>query len=109
MGHNKNSFWYGSQLSINEARHLIPHNSATSLQITSAVMAGVAWAINNPNRGIVEADDIAYADIFDMCKPYLGNVVGKYSDWTPLQGRATLFPEDLDFNDPWQFKNFRVV
>jgi len=41
--------------------------------------------------------------------PYLGPVVGKYSDWTPLQGSGDLFPEDLDKADPWQFKNFRVV
>ncbi len=41
--------------------------------------------------------------------PYLGPVVGKYSDWTPLQGRGDLFPEDLDKSDPWQFKNFRVT
>jgi homospermidine synthase len=45
----------------------------------------------------------------EICMPYLGPVVGKYSDWTPLQGRGELFPEDLDKSDPWQFKNFRVV
>jgi homospermidine synthase len=32
-----------------------------------------------------------------------------YSDWTPLEGRCRLFDEDLDADDPWQFKNFRVV
>jgi homospermidine synthase len=41
--------------------------------------------------------------------PYLGPVVGKYSDWTPLKDRDGLFPEDLDTFDPWQFKNFRVT
>ena len=41
--------------------------------------------------------------------PYLGPVVGKYSDWTPLEGRGALFPESLDKADPWQFRNFRVV
>ena len=41
-------------------------------------------------------------------KPYLGQVVGAYSDWTPLHGREQLFPEDLDSSDPWQFKNVLV-
>ena len=44
-----------------------------------------------------------------LAVPSLGPVVGKYSDWTPLQGRGELFPEDLDKSDPWQFRNFRVM
>jgi homospermidine synthase len=36
-------------------------------------------------------------------------VVGVYSDWTPLTGRGKLYPEDVDWDDPWQFKNFLVV
>jgi len=36
-------------------------------------------------------------------------VIGAYGDWTPLQDRNRLFPEDLDLSDPWQFKNFRVL
>ena len=40
--------------------------------------------------------------------PYLGEMVGVYSDWTPLADRESLFAEDLDPSDPWQFKNFRV-
>ena len=42
-------------------------------------------------------------------RPYLGELVGVHGDWTPLVGRETLFPEDLDRADPWQFKNVRVV
>jgi homospermidine synthase len=40
--------------------------------------------------------------------PYLGPVIGQYTDWTPLTDRERLFPEDLDQSDPWQFKNVRV-
>ena len=47
--------------------------------------------------------------MMQICKPYLGRVVGVYTDWTPLEGRGVLFPEDVDASDPWQFKNFRVV
>ena len=44
-----------------------------------------------------------------ICMPYLGTVVGEYTDWTPLHQRGELFAEDLDTADPWQFKNIRVV
>jgi homospermidine synthase len=108
-GHAKNAYWYGSQLSIAEARALAPYNSATSLQVTSAALAGMIWAMENPNRGIVEPDDMDFERPLEICRPYLGTVVGKYTDWNPLYQRGELFAEDLDSSDPWQFKNVRVV
>jgi homospermidine synthase len=109
MGHAKGAYWYGSQLSIEEARALAPYNNATSLQVTAPVLAGVIWAIENPDRGVTEPDQMDFDRVLEICAPYLGPVVGAYSDWTPLQGREALFPEDLDRDDPWQFKNFRVI
>jgi homospermidine synthase len=108
-GHKKNAYWYGSQLSIEEARKLVPYNSATSLQVTIAVLSGMVWAMENPRRGIVEPDEMDYQRPLGICMPYLGKVVGEYTDWTPLYQRGELFAEDLDTSDPWQFKNVRVV
>ena len=107
-GHSKNAYWYGSQLSIDETRQIIPFNNATSLQVTVAVYAGIIWALENPRRGVVEPEDLDFDRILELCKPYLGPVVGAYTDWTPLQDRERLMPEDLDRDDPWQFKNIRV-
>jgi len=109
MGHAKTSYWYGSRLTIEQARDLAPHNNATSLQVTAAVLAGLVWAIENPRQGLVEADELDHRRILEIASPYLGEMAGVYSDWTPLQDRETLFPEDLDRADPWQFKNFRVT
>jgi len=109
MGHARGAYWYGSQLSIEQARALCPHNSATSLQVAAAVMAGVVWAMKNPARDIVEPDDLPHDEMLRLCRPYLGDMVGVYSDWTPLSGRDWPFDEDLDRDDPWQFKNFRVA
>ena len=47
--------------------------------------------------------------MLEIAVPYCVPVVGEYTDWTPLYKRETLFPEDLDKEDPWQFKNFRVL
>jgi homospermidine synthase len=107
-GHAKNAYWYGSQLSIDEARQLAPYNNATSLQVTVACLSGMIWAMENPQRGVVEPDEMDYRRNLEICMPYLGPVVGVYTDWNPLVGRETLFKEDVDHSDPWRFKNVRV-
>lgn len=107
-GHGRNAYWFGSQLSVDEARALCPFNNATSLQVTAAVLAGVVWAMENPRRGVVEPDEMDFRRALEVCRPYLGPVVGAYTDWNPLQDRERLFPEELDREDPWQFLNIRV-
>ena len=107
-GHKKNAYWYGSQLSIEETRRVAPYQNATGLQVTSAVLAGMVWALENPNAGIVEADEMDYRRCLEVQMPYLGPVIGVYTDWTPLTGRPGLFPEDIDKTDPWQFRNVLV-
>jgi homospermidine synthase len=44
----------------------------------------------------------------DVQRPYLGPMVGVYTDWTPLTDRPGLFSEDIDTSDPWQFRNVLV-
>jgi homospermidine synthase len=107
-GHRKNAFWYGSQLTIEEARKLAPYTNATGLQVTVSVLAGMIWAMENPDRGLMEPDEIDHRRIMEIARPYLGAVTGAYTDWSPLSDRERLFPEDLDLTDPWQFKNVRV-
>jgi homospermidine synthase len=108
-GHAKNAYWYGSQLSIEETRKLAPYQNATGLQVTSAVLAGIVWMLENPDRGVIEADEMDFRRCLEIQLPYLGPVVGRYTDWTPLHGRNELFPEDVDNDDPWQFKNVLVA
>ncbi|MET0606532.1 MAG: homospermidine synthase [Beijerinckiaceae bacterium] len=107
-GHAKNAYWYGSQLTIEETRRIAPYQNATGLQVTSAVLAGMVWALDNPERGIIEADEMDYRRCLEVQTPYLGPVVGVYTDWTPLRDRPGLFPEDIDEKDPWQFRNILV-
>jgi homospermidine synthase len=108
MGAPKGVYWFGSRLTIAEARRVAPHNNATSLQVTAAVLAGMVWALEHSREGIVEPEEMGFERVLEIARPYLGDVVGVYGDWTPLQGRERLFPEDLDRDDPWQFKNIRV-
>lgn len=108
LGHKKGAYWYGSKLSIDEARKLAPHNNATSLQVSAGVLGAVVWAMENPQAGIIDPEEMDFQRVLEIANPYLGKVFGQYSDWNPLQGRNHPFPEDLDESDPWQFKNIRV-
>ena len=107
-GHGKNAYWYGSQLSVEETRKIALYQNATGLQVSSAVLAGMVWALENPNAGIVEADEMDYKRCLEVQTPYLGPVNGFYTDWTPLSNRPGFFPEDIDETDPWQFRNILV-
>ena len=106
-GHSRNAYWYGSQLSIEDARRHVSYANATSVPVAAGAVAAVVWAISNPRRGIVEPDELDFEDCLSTATPYLGRLVGEFTTWTPLQGRGELFDEDLDVNQPWQLRNVR--
>jgi homospermidine synthase len=107
-GHRKNAYWFGSRLTLEEARRLAPYQNATGLQVTSAVLAGMVWALENPMAGIVETDDMDWRRCLEIQSRYLGPIEGHYTDWTPLENRPGLFEENIDTDDPWQFRNILV-
>ncbi|ABD53873.1 homospermidine synthase [Jannaschia sp. CCS1] len=104
-GHEKNALWFGSRLSNEEAKGLAPYQNATGLQVTSAVLAGMVWALENPGAGIVESDEMDHARCLEVQRPYLGPVEAHYTDWTPLENRWELFDENMDREEPWAFRN----
>jgi len=113
MGHRFNSWWTGSNLSIEQSRELLPHQNATTLQVAISVAAAAAWIVEHPDRGVLVPDDLPHEYILGIARPYLGQNISTPSDWTPLQGRSSAFQDygrpDLDLADPWQFKNFLVT
>lgn len=106
MGHEKNAYWYGSTLENSTAQILNSASSATTLQVAAGVLAGVMWAIENPERGIVEPEEMDFRFVLDVATPYLGDMVGTYTDWTPIKKNRPLFPETFDTHNTWQFENF---
>ncbi len=113
MGHDYNSWWVGSDLSIEESRRLVPHQNATTMQVAISVVAASMWMIEHPEEGVRVPDELPHDYILKIAKPYLGKWISKPSDWTPLKERDTTFDgynkPDLDRKDPWQFKNFLVT
>jgi homospermidine synthase len=106
-GHERNAYWYGTQLTIEEARRHVAHANATTMQVTAGAIAAVLWTIRNPRRGVVEPEDLDFEDCLETAVPYLGRMVGEFTEWTPLDGRGKYFPEKLDVQNPWQLQNIR--
>eukprot|EP00484_Ammonia_sp_Unknown_P025727 CAMPEP_0197035322 /NCGR_PEP_ID=MMETSP1384-20130603/13162_1 /TAXON_ID=29189 /ORGANISM="Ammonia sp." /LENGTH=536 /DNA_ID=CAMNT_0042465371 /DNA_START=68 /DNA_END=1675 /DNA_ORIENTATION=+ len=103
-GHERNAYWYGSQLDVKDVGDRIEDNQATSLQVTATLLAGAAYAMKHPNLGVLECEELDYKFILDVIEPYVAPLVGQYSDWNPLQKRNLFgFSENanLDQQDPW--------
>ncbi|MEX1994233.1 MAG: saccharopine dehydrogenase NADP-binding domain-containing protein [Steroidobacteraceae bacterium] len=107
-GHARNAYWFGSQLSIAEARRHVPYTNATCLQVAAGALGATIWAMRHPREGLREADDLDFREVLEIARPYLGSLVGAYTDWTPLQGRGELFNEKLVADQPWLLQNVRA-
>ena len=83
---------------------LAPYQNATGLQVTSrrARRHGVGAGKSRTRHRRGRRD--GFPPLPRSPAPYLGPVIGAYTDWTPLTGRPGLFPEDIDTRDPWQFR-----
>ena len=112
MGHDYDSWWIGSMLDISEARELVPHQNATTLQVAASVVAATGWMIEHPSEGVLLPDQLPHEDILERAKPYLGRMFNKAVDWDPLKNWNHLYskfgvrkpPEE----DKWQFTSFLV-
>jgi homospermidine synthase len=108
-GHPRGAFWFGSQLGIDEVCSIVPYANATALQVAAGILGGMVAEIRRPALGLVEPEELDFRQVLATARPYLGRLVGAWSDWTPLTGRGRLSPELLDHSDPWQFANVRVA
>ncbi|MDR3624289.1 MAG: saccharopine dehydrogenase NADP-binding domain-containing protein [Chlamydiales bacterium] len=94
MGHDFDSWWIGSILDIDAARKLVPHQSATTVQVAIGVVAAMVFAITHPRLGFCVPDDLDHEFILTIAKPYLG---------TFLSTKASFHPE---FAKKWQLTEF---
>ncbi|RLT45849.1 MAG: homospermidine synthase [Chloroflexi bacterium] len=111
LGHDLTGWWTGSQLDIHAARALVPHQSATTLQVAASVLGALVWMIRNPRRGVCVPDDLPHRDVLAVANPYLGPCPSVQTDWTPLKNRFDPFerwsnkPRPAP-DDVWQFASF---
>jgi len=112
MGHPYKSWWTGSLLNIEDSRKLVPGQSATTVQVSSAVYAALAWAMKNPDAGLLVPDELPWREVLGYAEKYWGGIYSEAADWDPLKNRVDLFEgwnnQQVDKSDPWQFSNFLV-
>lgn len=102
------SWWYGSQLTVDQANRLLPGEGPTTVQVGAAMLSAIVWMIENPRRGYCEPEDLPFDIALKHALPYLGTMVSEASDWTPHADRNSLFENKVDPNNPWSFNNFRI-
>jgi homospermidine synthase len=112
MGHPLTSWWIGSLLDIHEARRLVPHQNATTLQVAASLLGAVQWVLANPRQGVRLPDDLPHEQILEHARPYLGPFVSRAVDWTPLDTRHDPFAgvgrREPTPDERWQFSTFLV-
>lgn len=83
MSRDNGCWWIGSLLDIETSRKLIPHQSATVVQVSASVLAAVVTAIREPDRGPIFPEDLDSDKAMKIIKPYLGKFVSYPLEWTP--------------------------
>jgi hypothetical protein len=98
LGHDFTGWWTGSLLSIDEARKVLPHQSATTLQVAASIVSAIQWMFVSPSSGVCVPDDLPHEFILEKAKPYLGTQFSGPTDWNPLRTRKDIFDQWADHN-----------
>jgi homospermidine synthase len=112
MGHPYKSWWTGMQTSIEEARAVAPHQSATTVQVAASILGAVDWLLRSPHEGVRVPDELPWRQVLDVALPYVGTTWSGPLDWDPVSSRADWFDSwagrYIDRDDPWQYTNFSI-
>jgi homospermidine synthase len=107
-GHERNAYWFGSQLSIEETRRAraLPERDRAAGDVGGARRHGLGAGEPGGRDRRGGRDRL-------QALPRSAEALSRaghrrtYTDWTPLDGPPRLLPEDIDTSDPWQFRNSR--
>lgn len=102
----KLTWWRGSLLDIEEARMLIPEQSATSIQVGISVLAAVMYMLEHPNEGVIHPEHMNHLDVMWLIEAYLGPVKSIPVEWSPLD--SSVVYKKMDTKNPFCFENFVV-
>lgn len=91
------SLWLGSNLSIGKARKMAKYNNATSLQVTSSIIAGMKWAERYSEAGVIESESLDWEFIYEIAEKYWHPIVIQETEWRPRD------------SDNLSFENFRIT
>ena len=93
--HNTGAYWYGSTLTVEQAKALAPCNNATSMQVVATIVPSIKWMLLHPNEGVIEPEDVDHHFVLDESLAYLGQVGGVESGWRPADVERPQFQDFL--------------
>jgi homospermidine synthase len=102
----KLNWWRGSLLDIEEARMLMPEQSATSVQVGISVLAAVDYMIRNPTEGVIHPEGMNHREVMWLIEAYLGPVKSMEVEWCPNDSNVAY--KKMDKRNPYCFENFVV-
>ena len=112
MGHPYKAWWTGMLTTIDEARAVAPHQSATTVQVAASILGAVDWLLCSPREGVRVPDELPWRDVVAVATPYIGTTWSGPLDWDPVSSRADWFDQwsgrSMDTEDVWQFTNFQA-
>jgi homospermidine synthase len=100
------NWWRGSLLDIDEARLLLPNQSATSVQVGISVLAAVLYMLIHPNVSVIHPESMKHKDVNWLIEAYLGPIKSTDVEWTPLD--SSVVYQKMDKKNPYRFENFVV-
>jgi len=98
-------WWTGSDLSIEQSRKLIPHQNATVVQVSPAVLAGIITMLTTPDLGPIFPEDMDSHKAMRYIKPYLGLWISKQIIWEPSMKNV---PEKYHKTKDFIFQKFLI-
>jgi homospermidine synthase len=73
------AWWTGSLMQSVEAQRVAGSlNNGANITVSAACLATIAWAVDNPRRGMLFPDDFSLHDseaLLERCAPFLGKMV----------------------------------
>jgi len=97
-------WWTGSLLNKEEADALIPHQSATVIQVAAGVLSSILYAFDHPKLGVIHPDHMDPDEAMKYILPYLGRWVSfEKQGWKP---RIT--NRDAQSNPNWIFQKLQL-
>ena len=114
---NKEVYWIGSLLTIDEAREIFEYKfnkyiNATNVQVMIGYLSGIIHIIDllkdNKYNGIMIPDDLPHEKIFKISKPFLGDFIFKQINDFKLIKYTHKFTDQHMYTNEWKFENFII-
>jgi len=69
---NLKIYWFGSVMQNNDIKKISPEINGTCMQVAVNILACLDWMIENPNRGMIEPEEVDSDYIIQKCKNDMG-------------------------------------